>query len=91
MEVLASELDEQGLQVAAVSQEKPPHVVRVSDVAISSPFPPHLPGLGRCGVHFVGLNVKRAGWDHEGRPGEAWIREHWERHREEVERKVMPM
>lgn len=88
--LLTSELDEQGLQVAAVSLEQPPHVVSIEDVAISSPFPPHLPGLGRCGAHFVGLNVKRVAWKHEGKAGEQWIREHWERHREEVERRVMP-
>lgn len=86
--LLASELDEQGLQVAAVSRESAPHVVSVEDVAISSPFPPHLPGLGRCGAHFVGLNAKRPGWEHEGKPAEQWIREHWERHREEVGRRV---
>lgn len=88
--LLTSELDEQGLQVAAVSKDAAPHVVSLRDVAISSPFPPHLPGLGRCGVHFVGLNVKQAGWDYRGKPGEQWIREHWERHREEVARRVMP-
>lgn len=56
---LVSELDEQGLQVAALSQCRPPAVVPVSDVSICSPFPPHAPDLGRCGAHFVGLNVAR--------------------------------
>jgi hypothetical protein len=56
---LVSELDEQGLQVAALSRQCPPAVVPVSDVAICSPFPPHVPDLGRCGAHFVGLNVAR--------------------------------
>jgi hypothetical protein len=56
---LVSELDEQGLQVAALSRHYAPAVVPVSDVAICSPFPPHTPGLGRCGAHFVGLNVAR--------------------------------
>lgn len=40
---LVSELDEQGLQVAALSWTRPPHVVSVHDVTICSPFPPHLP------------------------------------------------
>lgn len=85
---LESELDEQGLQVAAVSLERLPYVVSVSDVTICSPFPPHLKTLGRCGVHFVGLNTIKAGWDYLGKPGEVWLREHWEGHRGEVERRV---
>ncbi len=56
---LVSELDEQGLQVAALSRNRPAVVVPVSDVTICSPFPPHTPDLGRCGAHFVGLNVAR--------------------------------
>ncbi len=55
---LVSELDEQGLQVAALMQDGG-HVVSLDDVAICSPFPPHAPRMGRCGAHFVGLNVKR--------------------------------
>jgi len=55
---LGSELDEQGLQVAALSQRGRPLVVPVTDVSICSPFPPHLPHLGACGAHFIGLNVK---------------------------------
>jgi len=54
---LATELDEQGLQVAALSDAM---VVPIEDVSISSPFPPHSEGMGRCGAHFVGLNVHRA-------------------------------
>jgi hypothetical protein len=86
--VLASELDEQGLQVAAVSRLKPPTVVPVDEVAITSPFPPHLPGLGRCGAHFVGLNDRHLPWDYYGRPATEYIREHWERHRDELYRRV---
>lgn len=55
---LVSELDEQGLQVAALNQHGG-HVVALSDVAICSPFPPHASEMGQCGAHFVGLNVKR--------------------------------
>lgn len=82
---LVSELDEQGLQVAALSRCGAPAVVPVSDVAICSPFPPHAPGLGRCGAHFVGLNVARP------RPycdaaTLARIAAHWDGLRAEVER-----
>lgn len=78
---LKSELDEQGLQVATVSARAAPDVVSVEDVAITSPFPPHLPDLGRGGAHFVGLNVKSAPWEVEGRNAVELIREHWQRHR----------
>lgn len=83
--IISSELDEQGLQVAAVSRAGEPWVVSLDEVAICSPFPPHLPELGRCGAHFVGLNVRRAPWEHRGRPAIEWLREHWLRHREEVQ------
>jgi hypothetical protein len=79
--VLASELDEQGLQVALASRDGPPLVVTVDDVTICSPFPPHRPGLGRCGAHFVGLNAKQLPWSLEGRPAVDHLREHWRRHR----------
>lgn len=59
---LRSELDEQGLQVAALTSARPTHVVPTSDVSICSPFPPHQRELGRCGAHFVGLNAHRLSW-----------------------------
>lgn len=55
---VVSELDEQGLQVAALSKPAPPLVVSIEEVAICSPFPPHGQRLGTCGAHFVGLNMK---------------------------------
>lgn len=55
---LLSELDEQGLQVTALTRPGG-HVIPLADVAICSPFPPHAVRPGRCGAHFVGLNVKR--------------------------------
>ncbi len=77
---LVSELDEQGLQVAALSRARPPLVVTLGEVAICSPFPPHMQGLGSCGAHFVGLNMReprpwcdRAALDRIG--------ENWERYR----------
>ena len=55
---IVSELDEQGLQVAALSRVAAPLVVSLDDVSICSPQPPHLQRLGTCGAHFVGINVK---------------------------------
>ncbi len=76
---LRSELDEQGLQVFALLRALPTHVVPVDEVAICSPFPPHRPGLGRSGAHFVGLNAWSLGWALDGRPAEELTREHFER------------
>lgn len=86
--MLASELDEQGLQVATLRRASELLVVRLSEVAICSPFPPHLPSLGSCGVHFVGLNARELPWSIEGRGASSYIREHWRRHRDEIYRKV---
>ena len=80
---LRSELDEQGLQVAALAVERP-LVVRTRDVSICSPFPPHEPHLGRAGAHFVGLNARSLGWSFEGRPAEEIRLLHWLRLRPEV-------
>jgi hypothetical protein len=85
---LQSELDEQGLQIAAVSLGASPHVVSTHDVAICSPFPPHKPELGRCGAHFVGLNTRNLPWLFEGRPAREVRLEHWRRHRPELYRRV---
>lgn len=87
-EDLDSELDEQGLQVAAVSSEREPLVVQVDEVSICSPFPPHLAGLGSCGVHFVGLNAKSLGWKYYDRPGEELLREHFFGHLPKVQEAV---
>jgi hypothetical protein len=81
---LASELDEQGLQIAAVSAGCAPLVVSTDNVSICSPFPPHQPGLGRCGAHFVGLNARELPWALEGRSASELIREHWRRLRPEL-------
>lgn len=86
--VLSSELDEQGLQAAALARLGEPLVVRVEEVTICSPFPPHRPHLGTCGAHFAGLNAKQLPWDYEGRPAVELIREHWARRRTEIERRV---
>lgn len=86
--MLRSELDEQGLQVAALRRFGSVGVVTLEEVTISSPFPPHLPRLGRCGAHFVGLNAHSLPWRYEGRPALEVRREHWLRWRGEVGRRV---
>jgi hypothetical protein len=85
---LDSELDEQGLQLAAVSIGAKPFAVSLEDVSICSPFPPHLPQLGRCGAHFVGLNAHRLPWRVNGREASDITRENWLRLRNEVATRV---
>lgn len=87
---LTSELDEQGLVTAALSQGHAPLVVKVGEVSICSPFPPHVPWLGSCGAHFVGLNARNLPWEYEGRPGSDYLREHWRQHRKVLYERVAP-
>lgn len=75
--VMSSELDEQGLQVAALSLDGDPDLVRLEEVSICSPFRPHLPEPGRCGAHFVGLNARSLPWAYYDRPAVECIQEHW--------------
>jgi hypothetical protein len=77
---LVSELDEQGLQVAAARMHGEPEVVSIDDVTVCSPFPPHRPDLGRRGAHFCGLNARHVPWQLDGRFAEEWLAEHWQRH-----------
>lgn len=77
---LTSELDEQGLQVAALSRSRPPLVVLSNEVTICSPFQPHVPQLGSCGAHFVGLNMK-AERPALGRAGLDRLAAHWDERR----------
>jgi hypothetical protein len=91
--VMRSELDEHGLQAAAIALDpdhQPGHqpVVRVEEVSICSPFPPHLPTLGTCGAHFVGINARALPWTYEGRPAVDYIQAHWRRWKPEVARLV---
>lgn len=79
--VFASELDEQGLQAAALSRAGPLHAVTVGEVTICSPFNPHSPDLGSCGAHFVGPNARHFAWDYYGRPADECMTGHWLRHR----------
>ncbi len=85
---LRSELDEQGLQVVALDQGRPAHVVPVAEVTICSPFWPHVAELGRSGAHFVGLNARDLPWTYYDRPATACVLENWRRHRPALYRRV---
>lgn len=76
---LAGELDEQGLQVAALQRERPPAVVTVAEVAICAPFWPKSPEPGTHGAHFVGLNARSLPWDWYGRPASDCQNENFDR------------
>lgn len=84
---LRSELDEQGLQ-AAILLPFEPSIVSTREVSICSPFPPHMPNLGECGAHFVGLNAKRLPWAMDGRPAVDHIHDHWKRLRAALHERV---
>jgi hypothetical protein len=86
--LLRSELDEQGLQAAALSLRKPPMLVSIEEVTICSPFWPHRPRLGSHGAHFVGLNTRDLHWRYYDRPAMECIAENWDRHRGELYRRV---
>ncbi len=85
---LRSELDEQGLQAAALSRKNELLAVPVHDVTVCSPFPPHLPFVGSCGAHFVGLNARDLGWSIDGIAASQLTRELWKRLRPEICRRV---
>jgi hypothetical protein len=86
--LLESELDEQGLQIAALSLANPPLVVSLEEVTICSPFYPHLPHLGRCGAHFVGINVRNIPWSYYGQPATELRLKHWRDLRAELYRRL---
>ena len=85
---LRSELDEQGLQVAALSLDRSPLVVTTEEVSICSPFPPHNPELGSCGAHFVGLNVRNIPWRFYERNALEVRLEHWASRRSELRQRI---
>ena len=85
---LIAEIEEQGLQAAAMCRMKKLLLVRTDDVSICSPFWPRSPEAGRCGAHFVGLNAHHIPWNYYDRPADAWLDEHWERHRPELYRRA---
>jgi len=85
---LASELDEQGLQVAALQRAGACRTVTLDEVSVCSPFWPHRAELGRCGAHFVGLNARHIPWSYHDRPATEVRSEHWEAHRPTLYRLV---
>ncbi len=86
--LLRSELDEQGLQAAALHRAGPCLRVTTEEVTICSPFWPRQPDLGTCGAHFVGLNSKHIPWNYYDEPGDLVRRRHWDRHRPELYRRA---
>lgn len=86
--VLSSELDEQGLQTAALTLAGPLNLVSVEEVSVCSPFHPHSPHLGSCGAHFVGSNARHIPWDYYGRPADKLMTQHWEQVRAVVYQRV---
>lgn len=85
---LISEVDEQGLQAAALARNGFAKIVRTREVSICSPFPPHMPELGRCGAHFVGINRRFLPWSFQGRPAIEFIREHWLKHQPVLQERI---
>ncbi|MDB6088020.1 MAG: hypothetical protein JWN85_804 [Gammaproteobacteria bacterium] len=85
---LDSELDEQGMQIAALSLDRPPLYVTTREVTICSPFYPHQGHLGSCGAHFVGLNARELPWRYYDRPATELRIEHWQEHLPELYRRV---
>lgn len=79
--LLRSELDEQGLQAAALHRETDCLLVAQEEVSICSPFWPRRPALGTCGAHFVGLNSRHLPWNYYDEPGDLVRRRHWDGHR----------
>ncbi len=85
---LAGELDEQGMQVAALQRARPPAVVTVAEVSICAPFWPKRPELGSHGAHFVGLNARSLPWDWYGRPASDCQNGNFDRWEPEIARRV---
>jgi hypothetical protein len=77
---LSSELEVNGLQVAAVTDSGQAHVVSSEDVSICSPFSPDWPHLGRFGAQFMRLEPRRVDFHHEGRPAIDVAAEHFDAH-----------
>jgi hypothetical protein len=44
---------------------------------VISSFPPHVPALGHCEAHFVGLNTKQFNWSRDGVDPLQITRDHW--------------
>ena len=85
---LHSEVDAEGLQVAAIARAGRIAIVTCDEVTICSPFPPHRASLGRAGAHFVGLNAHNIPFEFDGRPAAVVRAEHWDRLIPDVERRL---
>jgi hypothetical protein len=85
---LRDEIEEQGLQAAAMCRVEPLYLVRTSEVSICSPFWPRSPELGSCGAHFVGMNAHHIDWNYYDRPADEWLKAHWDRHRQTLYEKA---
>ncbi|HET9086796.1 MAG TPA: hypothetical protein VFN53_04685 [Acidobacteriaceae bacterium] len=85
---LTAEIEEQGLQVAAVCRLHPPLLVTQREISICSPFWPRSPELGTCGAHFVGMNAPHLPWNYYDSPADEWLEDHWRRHRPELYRRA---
>lgn len=75
---LESEIEEQGLQAAAICRRNPLFLVKSSEVSICSPFWPRSPELGTCGAHLVGMNAHHIPWNYYDRSADEWLEEHWQ-------------
>ncbi len=85
---LLDEIEEQGLQAAAICRIEPLYLVTTEEVSICSPFWPRSPELGTCGAHFVGMNARHTPWNYYDRPADDWLAEHWQKHRPALYRKA---
>jgi hypothetical protein len=87
---LVSEIEEQGLQAAAICRMSPLFFVRTNEVSLCSPFWPRMPNFGSCGAHFVGMNARHIPWNYYDRPADVWLDEHWRRMRPMLYAKAAP-
>ncbi len=86
---LSGEIEEQGLQAAAVAclpdlHGGTLHLVRLAEVNLSSPFWPKTPNFGTCGAHFIGMNARHIPWNYYDRPADDWLADHWAASRPEL-------
>ena len=72
-ERLRDEIEEQGLQAAALCRLAPRFLVRNTEVSICSPFWPRSLELGTCGAHFVGSNAHHIPWNYYDLPMHGWM------------------
>ena len=76
---LASETDEQGLQVAAITLRTAPFLVRTTDVTICSPFRPHQPYVADAGATSSESIRSRSRGPTTAGPALEVLHDHWRR------------